>query len=110
MSGHHKLRPAHSLNEVTIPNDNNRNFFGAVCDRNGFQSSRSERAQVHFIFSIIQETGDEISYSQIGNFMNISKSTVQYHLSREDEMTKIRRPSLLNDNQHRDLLYLVIHS
>ena len=109
MSNYHQLKPAHSLAEVIIPDGANHNFFEAICDSHDFQSASSEREQVHYIFSRKHEYDLRISLQDIANFMNVSKATIQYHLSRECEANfyKIGRPSLLSEEQHSKLFEFV---
>ena len=106
--GAHELHPAHTLDNLTLPDDCPElcNFFQRCLDTPQFQQASSEREQIH----LCQKWANEhysvnLTLQQLADFFNIAKSTVAFHLKRPFEVLQgceagqPGRPALLQPDE-----------
>lgn len=110
-SQYHALQGPHSVNDLSLPEDPNlRAFFQRCMERPEFQSSRSEREQVHYCAKWAESAEVKVSHRNLAEFFQVGKSTVTYHLSRPFDLwdgcsaPDIGRPSLFTAEQRQRIL------
>lgn len=106
----HGLRARHGYDRLHLPDDPDlRKFFTNCMESLAFQGASSEREQVHLCAYWARMEPREVSQQQLADFFDISKSTVEYHLSRPFdilggcEQVKTGRPGLFQPDQLREL-------
>ena len=104
---HQRLRGPHGHDRLCVPDRPPilRAFLSKAMEQVDFQGASSEREQVHLLRKWGAQLEKGISMQQIADFMQIEKSTVQYHLSRPYDvidgcvLCRLGRPALLSAEQ-----------
>ena len=109
---YHALQPPHGPDTLTLPDANEllRAFFVQCTERREFQSAQSEREQVHYCARWRESAPIRVSLQNLADFFQVSKSTIQYHISRPFDLFDgcdagtPGRPSLFTPEQMQELL------